>query len=507
VIATSVLFFAAQGLAAQPVAVSAAISPAAIAPASCLEALRAIDAGDASRHVAVDGSKIKKSTEISKLRKSTAPVQTLMIDGGNFTGQSFKGNFPNICFRGSNLTGTRWTKASAPGVGFVSANLSDARLDRATLNHVLFRNTLLVGANARESQLSDGQLDGGWDASVERLDLSNASMRGFKFICGETATDGCPFNRRGLKLENADLSGARIHSFGLLGATLKGVVVNKTEIGLDHIGQLTNVIIAGPVIVRSERQSVQLTVGQFDALRSAAYSAAAAPTNCVKQETRLRELICNPARGDLAQMERENLRLYATMVPGAVLTSPAQEAFLENVSACTSLTDDAASECIKVEFEARREVLVEQLIARKPLMRREAALYVSQSAPFLRVAVSHTAVRPIAPILADSSRAYLLVKVDEQGNQDALAVGTDAAGNRCVANHFRSAARATAPKRGMTARIWATGADYLTFAGRMNATLRYERPCPAEFESGPLVRIAVNPADFDKMYAEASAAR
>ncbi len=455
----------------------------------------------------IDGKKLKKSSEISKLRKSTAAGQTLLIDGGNFSGQSFKGNFPNICFRGSDLTGTRWTKANAPGVGFVSTNLSSARLDRATLDNVLFRNATLVGANARASRMSNGQLDGGWDASVERLDLSNASMRGFRFVCGETALDGCPFNRSGLKLENADLSGARIHSFGLLGASLKGVVVNKTEIGLDHIGQLTNVVIAGPIIVRSDRQSVQLNVEQFDALRSAAYSTEAAPANCQKQETRLRELICNPARPELAQMERENQRLYATMVPGAMLTSPAQHTFLENVSACTSLNDDEASECIKVEFEARREVLINQLIARKPLKENETALYVSQSAPFLRVAVGNSAVRPIAPILADTSRAYLLVKVDDQGNEDALAVGTDAAGNRCVANHFRSEARATAPRRSLTARIWATGADYVTYAGRMNATLRYARPCPAEFDSGPLVRIAVNPADFEKLFAAASVAQ
>jgi uncharacterized protein YjbI with pentapeptide repeats len=480
------------------------VAQATLQGSSCLSTLRSVDAGEPLSYPALDGKLLKSASQISKLRKEAKDGRTLIIDGGNFAGQSFKGSFPNICFRGANLSRTKWTKASAPGVGFISSDLSGARMERATLNNVLFRNATLAGVKARAANLSNGQLDGGWDASMERLDLTNATLKGFRFICGETSADGCAFNRRGMLLENADLSQAGIHSFGLMSDALKGAVVNQTEIGLDHIAQLSSVRIAGPIIVRSANESAQLNAGQFDRLRAAVLSPSAAPANCTRPEGRMRELICASGKNDLAEMERENSRLYATIVPGAAAISPAQQDFLLNLSACSQQEDSQARECMKVEYEARREALINQLIARKPLPAKETALYVAEDVPFLRIALTHSAVQPIAPVLADTARAYLLVRTDEAGNQDSVAVGTDDKGNRCTAAHMRSAARTGAPRRGLSARVWSTGADFTTFATSQTASVRYVNACMAELTSGPLVRIPVNVEDFESLMAAAT---
>jgi uncharacterized protein YjbI with pentapeptide repeats len=487
-----------------PLLVKAAAVPLAMAaPAnSCLAVAQAVDGGDMAWPTAVDGRTLKRAADIAALRKNAKDGRAIVVDGGDFSGQSFSGNgFSNICFKGTKLARTKWTGAKASGIGFINTDLTGARMERAQMDHVLFRSASLTQANARRARFAYGQLDGGWDGSVAGLNLDGANLTGFRFACGSNATDGCGFDRKKINLAGADLSGASLYLFSMWEPALDGVTLNKTEIGLDHIGQFSVTKITGPILVRAGDQTVAFDVSGFDALRAALISVGAAPTNCAGNNTPLRQLICDEPSGELSHMERENMRLYTSVVPDAVVISGAQEDYLADLDACATQPEEAARTCLKVEFDARRAALINQLVATKRVELGARALFVRDDVPHLRMAVAHPDVRKLAPVLAAASSAYLLLRIDEDGNESAIAVGTDPAGKRCTASHIRGAARRSAPPRGLTTRTWLTGADFTTIAPRTANGLSYENPCPGKMPSGPLVRIPIEPKDFERLVA------
>jgi len=121
---------------------------------------------------AIDGTTIKNFRQLANLRKASGDT-LIVVRGGNLSGQKVgKAVLSNICFIDTNLSRTDWRGATAPGVGFIRADLSNATLAGAQLPQVLLREPMLSAVDATGADMSGGRLDGGWGGSIggERAD-------------------------------------------------------------------------------------------------------------------------------------------------------------------------------------------------------------------------------------------------------------------------------------------------------------------------------------------------
>jgi hypothetical protein len=477
-------------------AVQGAVLPA--APQSCLAMVRAVDAGQAQWPASIDGKTIKSASKIESLRKARRDGSLLLIDGGDFTGQSFGGDFRNVCFRDVRLAKTKWSGKSLAGVGFINSDLTNARMRKAVLTDVLLRNTTVVNADMQDAVLKGGQMDGSWEASAAGWNLARANLQGFRFVCGKDSSNSCAFDRKNIVLTDADLTNASIYSFPLWEGPSDNIIINKTEIGLDQVARMSLVRFAGPIIVREGVHSVEYNPVAFNAMRAALTAPEAKSSNCTTVDTPLRKAICEEPTGELVRMERENQRLYSTMIPDSSIVSPAQQGFLDDLETCAAQAEEAGRSCLKVEFQARREDLIEQLVGSKPLQPGEEALYVREDTPHLRAVISARSAIKLAPILADSAASYLLLVADDDGVPSGYGFSQDKTGKRCITTLQRGKIRT------MSIRAWVTGADFTAIPPKGKAAATPPaNSCPADVESGPMVRIPIEAKDFDKLFATA----
>jgi len=93
-----------------------------------------------------------------------------VIEGGDLSRQNVgAADLSGVCFRGTKLVNTVWTRTKGLGIGFIDADLTGARFDQVVFDSVLFRNATLASVNASGARLVFGQLDGGWNASMANL--------------------------------------------------------------------------------------------------------------------------------------------------------------------------------------------------------------------------------------------------------------------------------------------------------------------------------------------------
>jgi uncharacterized protein YjbI with pentapeptide repeats len=257
----------------------APVQPAAPIPIACVNAAGAVDGTGASLPEPVQGATIKSARALAKLRKDAKDGRLLLVEGGDFSNWDFrKLNLAAICFRGTRLAGSNWSGVTAPGMGFIDADLSGADLIGASFPAVLFRTTTLAGANAANADLRGGQLDGGWHASLAGWKLDGARLSGFRFHCGVTEADGCPFDRQGISARGADFSGAVFDGFAFWDAALDGAKVEGTEVQLDNAGILSAAQSATALTIRLGRKRAPVS-GRVAALLGKALTepAASAP--------------------------------------------------------------------------------------------------------------------------------------------------------------------------------------------------------------------------------------
>ncbi len=463
-------------------------------PLSCAAAVAT------SNTTIIDGKTLRKASQVAALARK-AKGTTLVIQGGDFSGQRFSGRgFGNVCFRDVRLLKTDWKGVKAPGVGFIDSDLNGARFDKAEMDHVLFRNTRMDDVSAVKARFSQGRLDGGWDAGLARLRLDDAVLTGFHFVCGSTARDGCGFDRAKMSFVRTDLSSASLASFTLWDVTTDSALLNETEIGLSHVMRFKSV--SGPVTIREGRQAVRVSPGEYGAMRAALSAPDSAAEQCNAEPlSKARKVICEDGGGTLQRAERENARLYTTMAPIGGLTAT-QQAYLANLDECGTKDDDLIAECLNDLFESRRENLVAQLLAARPIEANASALFVSSEVPHLRAIIKEPTLTRLAPIIAGIAHSSMLVETDAKGQPTITALTLTPSGAQCMARRDGTQPRTVA------ARIWTTGADFQTIRARS----RLRVPLPAEtcavgMGSGPLVRIPVQKADFDAMLAATRAAQ
>jgi uncharacterized protein YjbI with pentapeptide repeats len=458
---------------------------------SCRFGAGLVDGTGSVLPAAIDGRRFRTFAAVAALRKAAPVGQIIVIEGGDLSRQNVGAvDLSGVCFRGTKLVNTVWTRTKGLGIGFIDADLTGARFDQVVFDSVLFRNVTLANVNASGARLVFGQLDGGWNASMANLTLDNALMIGFRFICGVTATDGCPFDRKRISMRGTDLSEAKLSSFAFWDTAFNGAKLNKTEIGLDQITQFDGATISGPITLRSGRKTAVISPADFMTLRTKVANTGS--DSCASPTTPLLRTICESSQGGLQRLHRDVDALYLSSAGNGSKLSPAQTSYQAALESCVTKGEATARECLAKEMNERRDILITEMLREKPLERGGRALYVSNDTPFVSTSTDTPA---LAPLLTATSSSYMLVQKDKGRTLNIRASISDAAGNRCSVFDNTKAK----PAEGIAMRIWATGADF-----KVEENKRASQ-CAANAQSGPLVRIPVTDADFDALWAAAEA--
>ncbi len=496
---------------------------------SCLAALGPLGSAPNSAIRVVDGASLKDPGDVRSLRSKAKDNAPIVIRGGDFAGKKFgNDDFTNLCFDGTNLLGTRWSRSKADGAAFVNANLTGAIFDRASLRGVLFRNSILSQVDATGTELSYGQFDGGWEPSIAGLKLDNARMIGFRFVCGSSSADGCSFDRKQLSLRGANLTNASIATFSMWDVLLDDVILDNTEIAIDQMSLLRLARIAGPLQVRVDNRRIALNPDAFRAAAGAFETSRAPDTECTAPANALSQIFCQAGRGDLKAYRDDVNRLYeSTLTPIATantapinVTAPtgAQDRYMKAMRKCVlKEEEDVVIACLYQTMSKRRTVLVAQLVKAKPLESEGRAVYVGVQTPMVQAVSRNPALSAFAPLIVGDATSLLLAYRDE--NEKLIARGyAQKDGERCTVNFATPVGKRPA-RAGPNFAAWYSGAEF-TIGSAKTKKIKKKKVrkvkgrkvasepvafvpttgCRGVIQSGPLVRVPISDEDFDQLW-------
>jgi uncharacterized protein YjbI with pentapeptide repeats len=463
---------------------------------SCRVAAGNLDGSGSVLPVAVDGRRLKAIWQIAALRRNTPPGQLIVIEGGDFSRQKIGAiDLSAVCFRGTKLVNTVWTETKGLGIGFINADLTNARFDRVEFDNILFRNSTLSNLMAAGSRFVFGQLDGGWSNSIAGLNLDGAQLIGFRFLCGVTAADGCAFDRKQLSMRGTNLSGASLSTFAFWDTSFDGAILNQTEIGIDQVTRFTAENIKGPITLRYGRNAVVVPATAFATLRKALSTADAGI--CSTPATAITKLACDSPSPELLRLYRD-IELLEQRGAAASLLSEEPKSYAAALDGCTAKDAAAAYDCAREAMNTWRNKLMLAIQKLQPLENGSRALYLSNDTNHLTVA---TETPVITPLLASVASSMVLAKKDSKGRiVDVRAAADDVAGHRCVVSDSLLKGKSAI---GLSLRIWSGGAE---FSKQPTAISSLQTgACNATVTSGPLVRVPISDADFDRLWMSTSA--
>ncbi len=485
-----------------------------------------------------DGKTLEFAGDIRSLRNKAKDGRIIVINGGDYTGQKFgNDNFSNICFVGTKLTNTRWTKTKASGIGFINADLTGATFDRVVMDFALFRNTTLTNVDASGAQLAYGRLDGGWEPSMANLKLDGARMVGFVFSCGATSVDGCSFDRKQLSLRGADLTGASVSTFAMWDARLDQAVLNNTVLSIDQITQFSLANLKGNVIIRASKRQVALRPDSFQAAAAALATNKTNDSACNNPDTPLTQLLCQVGQTALRKFSEDIERLNETKLSlqaaqkaagqapdtsgdiQVVAQNKAHERYTKALRRCALKDEeDDATNCVLGQMLKRRAVLIEQLIKSHPLEADGRALYVNADSQLIQAVARDPRLAGLTPLVADEATSMLLAYRDDDQNMSARGFAPGPEGQRCVASFAQAAPKSKRAKIKATAfTAWVSGAEFTMGSpattkkkkrvkkpkkGKKLAAVEAPLPtgCATLINSGPMVRLPVKEDDFDRLW-------
>lgn len=346
-------------------ALSAAVQPT----QTCLANAPAVGADPiAAFPKAVDGSTIKDFRQLARLRKNSGDA-LIVVRGGDFSGQKVgKAKLSNICFVDTKLARTDWRGAAAPGFGFIRADLSGATLAGAQLSQVLLRESSLAAVDATGADMTGGRLDGGWGGSMAGLRLDGARLVNFQVRCGTREVDGCPFDRANMSIRGADFTGANLATFSFWNTALEGAILANTHVGVQQIGQLTSLVVKGPIIIHSPRRRVTLFPDDYMAVRAgvkllnpALQTREAAkpvdPESCAAIVDRRDHALC---------LGGPELQRAAEMATAAARSPTAAVQLASATDFCVNLSDDMIPSCLARAYRATIELQMAAAAAASP---------------------------------------------------------------------------------------------------------------------------------------------
>ncbi len=123
----------------------------------------------------------------------------------------------------------------------------------------MLRTATLANADATGADFRGGQLDGGWKASLAGWKIDGANFSGFRFQCGVTEADGCPFDRQGISAKGADFSGAVFDGFSFWGSALDNARFEGADMALQDLAQLEGAAAPATLTVHQGRKHYSVT--------------------------------------------------------------------------------------------------------------------------------------------------------------------------------------------------------------------------------------------------------
>jgi uncharacterized protein YjbI with pentapeptide repeats/uncharacterized protein len=384
-----------------------------------------ISAGDVydekERTAAIDG-KILTSPKllVSKIAQQNMDGRKVAVEvaGGDFTGWDFSGiTLNNVCFNNSAMKNTTWDDATLNGVGFIKVDLEGASFKAAKLPYILLRETILKDADMSGAVLTAGKLDGGWGGSLEKWNLTSADMRHFRFVCSITISDGCPIDRDGIKLDNANLTGAEIDGYYFTEASTKNTVLGDTVVSLWQLPMLSSAVVKGSVRVRGGDELARITPAEVATLNAAFKAGEAQETkasfDCAKAATAAEKLICESYQTELRNMDRYLASVYKRALARDPAIANTQKLWIKRRDMCGG--KDAGT-CIMDEYIRRIAQL--ELVAgtADPLGIGETALYISQRINFPPEFSKTALFRRLTPVIIGDSNAQITLTRNKNGS-------------------------------------------------------------------------------------------
>ncbi|MGB3471666.1 MAG: pentapeptide repeat-containing protein [Erythrobacter sp.] len=394
------------------------------------------DLGEGEPGFAIDASGLTKIRQLERIRRKTR-AGTIFVSGGSFVGADFsKAKLYNMCFFGTDLSQTNWTGLEAEGLGFVNVDLTGAKMARSQLTNVLFRDVKLGLVDARQARWTQGRLDGGWEGSLRELNLTGADLTDFRFVCGTSPMDGCPLERAGITMKDANLRRASLHSFYAADLDLAGARVDQTELSLDYVRLLEGSKLVGPVVLRSLRRAVMLFPGEVKQLTKVAEIAEQELEVCpvVEPESgtpRTALAIACDIPGSATKNLLRSVALLERQARTAEGSDPADydrrfRTWVEGRDSCLAFTNpEEQTTCVTTAYRTRQKNL--RMALGKPpwLSDRGYRLFLSREAAFPTDKDAPGLYGRVLPVLLDQAVAAVIVRSDGEGGIQAKGVALE----------------------------------------------------------------------------------
>lgn len=363
-----------------------------------------------------------------------SPGRVIIIEGGRFEDWDFSivgSPIRSVCFHNSLLARTTWHRGDYPGMGFVDSDLTGSNFRDAHLPDVLLQNVLLENATMAGARLDRGLYLAGWYHNADRWDLSGASLRDFRFICGIEIFDGCPPGPSGISLARADLAGADISQYhdwsdtDFEGALLNATVIAPRQIPLLVLGEVT-----GGVVLRGGAYRITITDEELRELQHEAgefASDSAGPSfPCHRASSKAELIICDEFEAALRHRDLEMAWLYGRVREGDPGEAARQKAWLVRRDHC----EDA--DCIRHAYARRIDQLSAILGPSDPAYGREAAYYMRETLPLSREFRSGALYSKVLPALVGDADIGAVVRRDGAGNYQIAGKAMGANGHVCT---------------------------------------------------------------------------
>jgi uncharacterized protein len=373
------------------------------------------------RAAAIDGKILTSRTMlVNKIIEQNRDGRKVAVEvaGGDFTGWDFSRiTLNNVCFNDSVMKNTAWDDATLNGVGFIKVDLEGASFKASKMPYVLLRESILKDVDMTGAVLTAGKLDGGWGGSLQNWNLTSADMRHFRFVCSITISDGCPIDREGIKLDNANLTSAEIDGYYLTGVSSKNTVFDDTVVSLWQLPMLSSAAVKGPVRVRGGDELASITPAEVLTLNAAFKDGEVQETkasfDCAKAATAAEKVICESYQTGLRNMDRYLASVYKRAFARDPAIANTQKLWIKRRDMCGG--KDAGT-CIMEEYIRRIAQL--ELVAgtADPLGIGETALYISQRINFTPEFSKTALFRRLAPVIIGDSNAQITLTRKKNGS-------------------------------------------------------------------------------------------
>ncbi len=383
----------------------------------------------------IDGTQVTSPAQLVQMVGTGAVVQ-----GGDFSEWDFRRvTLGTACFVESNLKGSVWNEATAPGIGFIKTDLSESTLTGIHAPGVLFRDANLTNTKTDKADFSDGLLEGGWfDGSIDGWNLDGANLARFVFSCGITLSDGCPLRNsdapilaRGTNLSGADLSSFR--HYGLGDFDLEGAILDRTKLSPGQLASLQGRMIVHPLVLAGGDSRVELSAAEAQALADDAAifaSRAAGPSfDCARAASAAEKAICHPDAGDLALADGELGALFAELRKARPSIVAEQRQWLKTRDGC--MAKDYALDCLRTVYADRQSILLGLQGERDWLAPGSAALFIEDDLPLSDTMRASSLFAKIAPLLAKVSMGFVHVARAADGSYAASGESVGANAHTC----------------------------------------------------------------------------